>query len=331
MTSHVAATSAHQLYADALELVYREGRVIEPDRSESNQGEHEYLEVDHVMLELADSRDRLVTSRDFSFARAALRFLWIIAGCEDAEPLESLFPRVTRFADDGIHLTGSAVGARLQSNDGCTSQLDGVLRRLRDNPTTRRATAVAWLPKDASRRSVDIPCLLTLSWHIRDGKLLGTSVMRANNVVRLLPYNLFEYTMLTECLASELGIEVGSHHHHVISLHAYKPDIQRLGDLGGYVRTASPPLPMAPMPMDDRPLDQARKAWQIVSEIIIAIRRSDASNAKRMINTASELNPYWLALVRAIGTEVASVARDTSLARWIDEVHQELVESSSQA
>jgi len=56
---------------------------------------------------------------------------------------------------------------------------------------------------------------------LREGKLEWTQVMRSNDLVLGLPYNIVQFTSIQEILASWLGVEVGTYNHISDSLHIY--------------------------------------------------------------------------------------------------------------
>lgn len=81
------------------------------------------------------------------------------------------------------------------------------------------------LPLDDGRpRADDIPCSVMSLLKIADGKLHWFQVMRSNDVVLGLPYNVIQWTTIQEILAGWLGVEVGEYVHHADSLHVYNRD-----------------------------------------------------------------------------------------------------------
>ena len=84
--------------------------------------------------------------------------------------------------------------------------------------------ATVFQPEDTARDSPDIPCTYGLSFLIRDGQLNVTTIMRSNNAWTLLPYNIFEFSLLAEVVACRVGVPIGSYTHHCISLHLYETD-----------------------------------------------------------------------------------------------------------
>ena len=302
MATLIAAVTHQQLLAQAVDSLKGNGTLVGPDTSESNLSGLRYLELQNVTFVLENPRARLVHAPHFDSPRAAMRALWLISGSSRIDGLQVLFPAITQFTDDGASLTGSAVGNRIigdQQSTGGKPQIHGILDRLRFSPNTRRATVTQYLPVDAVRRSVDIPCLLSLSWSIRSGRLCCTSVMRANNLVRLLSYNVYEYTLLTECLARELGVDVGRHHHHVISLHAYEPDYSELSTISERIQAADPPAPMVSMPQSDvSPFDSARTAHDA---LLALVDTTDGAMAAQIVNrTRDALDSYWYGMFELV-------------------------------
>jgi len=51
--------------------------------------------------------------------------------------------------------------------------------------------------------------------------------MRSNNAWFLLPYNIFEFTLFGEVIASETGLSLGTYHHFAVSMHLYEEDWER--------------------------------------------------------------------------------------------------------
>lgn len=297
----ITANTCHDAVLAARGLVRTEGVIVGADQSESNLGPYRYREVSDVLVHITEPRARIVHTSDFQLDRAVLRALWILAGRRDVAELEHLFPRIRTFADDADYLTGSATGYRLREpsrgdepHGRTISQLDGVIERLSSYPTSRRATAVTYFPSDASRHSKDIPCLLSLTWRLRSAGLTCTSVMRANNVHRLLHYNLFECTLLTDCVAVRLAQPVSAYQHFVVSLHAYEPD---WGTATGHDSDNSDVGAAMPGPPSDfEPFEAAEAVYAYLQGCFYAARRGDETALRRQWDAAHALAPYWFAL-----------------------------------
>jgi thymidylate synthase len=185
---------------------------------------------------LADPQTRLVHSeaRNANYGFAVGEFLWYWQGRTDLEMMLYYNKRMASFSDDGKHLE-SAYGFRLRKDtrDGSGhSQWDDVIETLLSDADSRRAVMTIYSPADM-RRAVsvgtkDVPCTLSLQFFIRNNCLNLHAVMRSNDVMWGLTYDLFSFTLLQECMLHELQIRgmkdlrLGQYHHTAGSLHIYE-------------------------------------------------------------------------------------------------------------
>jgi thymidylate synthase len=109
-------------------------------------------------------------------------------------------------------------------------QLERACEALSKNPHTRQVVLQLWdsridLPNvDGTPASQDIPCNVVSLPKIRAGRLEWMQVMRSNDLVRGLPYNLAQFTFLQEVMAGWLGVDVGTYNQVSDSLHLYEHD-----------------------------------------------------------------------------------------------------------
>lgn len=168
----------------------------------------------------------------------------------------------------------------------------GVIERLRENPRTRQAAAVIWEPNDAVRPPFDIPCALAVAYHWRDDGLSATTVMRSNKPLTLLPFNIFEFSMLGEAIAAELEVEFTRYVHFMLIAQLPEVDVSRADLMISSPRSKS--LEMTPMPTDPPPLAQLQTLLAVERQIRAAGNYDAARRAVRA--AATGLHPYWLAL-----------------------------------
>lgn len=161
-------------------------------------------------------------NRPLNTVAAVARFVWLVSGSDRLEDIAYYENKVRGFTDDGLSVPGSSYGKRIFNSSPGTNQMRGVLDELRERPDSRRAATVVWLPEDAVRQSNDIPCTFGLFFHVRDGGLIMTTVMRSNNAVTLLPYNFFEFSMIGEIVATELGVRFDRYVHWAASMHFFE-------------------------------------------------------------------------------------------------------------
>lgn len=191
---------------------------------------------------LMDPRNRIITSpaRNVNYGFAVGELCWYVRGDSDLETMLYYNRRMSQFSDDGKTIN-SAYGARIFNPiyGVCPpgkfidhpGQLDLVIEELKNDPDSRRAVMHINQPRDLGRAvgagSKDVPCTMSLQLFIRDRKLHMHVLMRSNDVVWGLPYDVFSFTCLQEAFLyqlQEVGVPVddlGSYHHTAGSLHIY--------------------------------------------------------------------------------------------------------------
>jgi thymidylate synthase len=207
--------------------------------------EGETVELLHAAIEIADPRQRWITSRSPAVnpAFAIAEVLSILAGSNDAAVLNYWFRGLPRFRGAGPTYPG-AYGYRLRQQFG-VDQVRRACEALAANPDSRQVVLQIWdaqsdLPHgDGTPRCKDVPCNVTSLLKSRDGRLEWTQIMRSNDLNRGLPNNIVQFTMLQEVMAGWLRLEVGSYHHWSDSLHAYTEDLREYS-------CAPEPLPASP-------------------------------------------------------------------------------------
>ncbi len=233
----IEAGSADAAWREAAQCLRAAGR-RQPGRGGDT------VELLHVGLAIADPRQRLVFARPMNPAFAVAEAIWILGGLNDVELLSWWNPRYRRLAaDPGEPAFHGAYGYRLGSQPGISPDLAWRLRHpagappridqlrhaadaLRHDSGSRQVVLQIWdaardLP-DPEPRSRDIPCNLLSHLLVREGRLEWLQIMRSNDLVWGLPYNLVQFTVMQEVVAGWLGLEVGTYQHLSSSLHVYE-------------------------------------------------------------------------------------------------------------
>jgi len=106
---------------------------------------------------------------------------------------------------------------------GPVDQIEYVVRRLRGNPNSRRASAVTWIPPVDTKKE-EVPCMMVDDFKIRDGRLHLTTLFRSHDFAGAYPANLYGLTRLLEYVAERVGAEPGSITTVSCSAHIYDHD-----------------------------------------------------------------------------------------------------------
>lgn len=204
---------------------YRQLEEISGTPQESRIGlNHEIL---HAFISIKDPRQRWITARKpaFNIAFAIAEIIWIMNGRNDSKFLNFWNSKLPEYAGRGPEYHG-AYGHRLRKNFGF-DQLDKAYNALKNNPKSRQVVLQIWDPnrdfpdKDGVAVNADIPCNIVSLIKVRDGKLEWQQIMRSNDIILGLPYNLIQFTTIQEIMAGWLDCEVGTYNHLSDSLHLY--------------------------------------------------------------------------------------------------------------
>lgn len=184
-------------------------------------------------LRIVEDIDR---ANAFSPALSAARFLYMLSGSDQLAPIRFYTKSITRHTDDGLRVPGSSYGARIfrATDDGVTA-FEQIARVIERRPATKRAFLPIFAPHDVERAidTNDLPCASSLHFAFANGTLNSTAFMRANDAAKLLAYNLFEFSLLAECLAARLNVSYGVHVHTAASMHLRDRGILSAQSLAG--------------------------------------------------------------------------------------------------
>jgi thymidylate synthase/nicotinamide riboside kinase len=253
-------------------------------------------EILHYELIIGNPRERLIWNPKgkFYLPLAVVRFVWMMAGNDRLKDIEFYTKGVSKFSDDGIIVPGSSYGRRMMyPTTGC-NQIASAVSRLREDAATRRAAVSVFWPEDVSRVSSDIPCMFGLAFHNRGDFLHPSVVMRSNNAFSLLPFNIFEFSLLGEAVAAEIGLKLGAMSYYALSMHVYARDYANAHDIvaaNSPAQTTSVPI----MPSNPSPLAQIRELVKIEAEVRHAAAGFSVQNfeSKWLPFADSRLDPYW--------------------------------------
>ncbi len=118
---------------------------------------------------------------------------------------------------------GDACGGGIGEPGGPVDQIEYVVRRLRANPNSRRASAVTWIPPVDTKKE-EVPCMMVDDFKIREGRLHLAALFRSHDFAGAYPANLYGLTRLLEYVAERAGADPGSITTVSCSAHIYDHD-----------------------------------------------------------------------------------------------------------
>jgi hypothetical protein len=125
-------------------------------------------------------------------------------------------------------------------------------------------------------------------------------MMRSNNAVQLLVYNLNEFAWLQELVARELTRDVGGITYYALSMHIYSDQLDQaraIMDAGAGREQVRPTA----MPATPSPIGQIKTLCSIEASFRQSfIDRSGRTTSKVMERTRRELVPYWRSIAMGL-------------------------------
>lgn len=100
-------------------------------------------------------------------------------------------------------------------------QLNYVIRELKDNPESRRASISIYDGKEHHIYAKDTPCTQYINFYIYEDKLHMNVHMRSNDLVYGFCNDQYCFSKLQEMVAKELDLKIGKYFHFANNLHIY--------------------------------------------------------------------------------------------------------------
>ena len=170
---------------------------------------------------LVDMNYPVVTcaSRKLGYKFMAAEAAWILSGDNRVSTIAPYSKEIAKFSDEGLLYFG-AYGPQFRD------QVRHVINALIDDVSTRQAVMTLW--RKNPPKTKDVPCTISLHWMIRDQQLHCFVNMRSSDVWLGVPYDWFNFSMMTGYIAllikEAIGWELalGALHFYANSQHLYE-------------------------------------------------------------------------------------------------------------
>jgi len=138
-------------------------------------------------------------------------------------------------------------------------QIQYIIDELQRNPNSRRLVVSAWEPGNATTSKLP-PCHYTFVFNVNDGKLNCHLTQRSGDIALGIPFNLAAYSLLTQIIAQQAGLELGEFAHTIIDAHIYVAakgsETESYDHLSGLKEQLKrKPLPLPQLKIANKPLD----------------------------------------------------------------------------
>lgn len=137
-----------------------------------------------------------VPARSLSYRFMAAEAFWILTGDDRVETIAPYNSRIKDFSDDGERFFG-AYGPKI------VAQLPYIIEKLQADEDSRQAGLTIW--RECPPQTKDVPCTVAIFFSIRAGKLNAHVFMRSSDVWLGLPYDAFNFSMLSHLVCGLLN------------------------------------------------------------------------------------------------------------------------------
>lgn len=178
-------------------------------------------EVLGATVVLTEPRYNLIQSygRKFNYRYMVAEMMWNAQPTDKIAPLKWVMPSVENYVQDQPE--GTHEWATWAYGESVFPGLVSCYELLKEDLDTRRA--VIRVAEPYSHYGTP-PCLVSIQFIHRDGKLHAFTQMRSNDAWRGFPLDVYQFSMWQIFLAAALGVEVGHYNHSIGSLHLYTRD-----------------------------------------------------------------------------------------------------------
>lgn len=206
----------NDLYRNLLSKIYNEGRTTGNTK--------ELLNYSFTLNDISDNVVAIEGRHQPHYTIGEL--LWYWSGRNDVEFIKKFGSYWDKITDDGI-TSNSAYGYILMKKFGY-NQIELAIRQLKEDPNSRRAIMNINTPSRNKIITRDLQCTISLVPYIRDNKVYMTAIMRSNDIITGVPYDVTYFTEVQKYIAKRLGLETGSYTHFDVSLHLYEKDFDKV-------------------------------------------------------------------------------------------------------
>lgn len=147
---------------------------------------------------------------------------WFIQGTKDLTFLQKYTKIWNAFIEEDGTLP-AAYGYRWRKTFA-KDQLFEVIKMLKLDPSSRHGVVITWDPNDdgfLGTTKKNVPCPYTFTLNIIGGRLHMHNIIRSNDSILGLPFDVFGFALLQCMIAQEVGVKPGIYTHSVSNCHIY--------------------------------------------------------------------------------------------------------------
>ena len=187
----------------------------------------------HFSTDIEKDGFPLLTLRKIPIKAPVAEQAWFILGSRKPEDFLRNYTKIwDAFTNPGDVVT-VAYGYRWRKHFG-RDQLQLLIDLLKNEPGSRHGVIVTWDPSQdglSLQKKKNVPCPYTFTVNIIGGRLHLHNIVRSNDVILGVPFDVFGFALLQCLLAQELGVKPGIYSHSISNAHIYDSHFEAANEL----------------------------------------------------------------------------------------------------
>lgn len=187
----------------------------------------------HFRTDIEKDGFPLLTLRKIPIKAPVAEQAWFILGSRKPEDFLRDYTKIWDVFTNPGDVVTVAYGYRWRKHFG-RDQLQMLIDLLKNEPGSRHGVIVTWDPSQdglSLQKKKNVPCPYTFTVNIIGGRLHLHNIVRSNDVILGVPFDVFGFALLQCILAQELGVRPGIYSHSISNAHIYDSHFEAAEEL----------------------------------------------------------------------------------------------------
>ena len=208
-------------YQDLIQTILKKGR---GKKGRGIHGMKSYFGY-QMRFDLRNNQMPIITTKKSPVKTMIHELLWFLSGnCENIDYLKKHKVKIWDGFMEGHNTLGPIYGTQWRRwpdyKGGHIDQIKKVIKEIKENPDSKTLLVSAWNVGQLDEMRLP-PCHTFFQFDVRKGKLRCQLYQRSADVFLGVPFNIFEYALLTRIIAHVTGTEAREFIHVIGDAHLY--------------------------------------------------------------------------------------------------------------
>lgn len=178
----------------------------------------------HFKINPSEDGFPLLTLRKIPIRGPVAEQIWFLSGARKPADFLRNHTKIWDSFTNPNDVVTVAYGYRWRKHFG-RDQIAKLIELLEKEPSSRHGVIIAWDPAQdglSLQKKANVPCPYTFTVNIIAGKLHMHNIVRSNDMILGVPFDVAGFCLLQYVLAQRLGVEVGTYSHSISNAHIYE-------------------------------------------------------------------------------------------------------------